>query len=138
MRRRALIWILTLIMVIPMLPFSGPVVSADSVPSVTIYVATNGNDNTGDGTQGKPYKTLAKAKAAVRTLPKTGGDIVVQIADGYYSLDETLVFDKDDSGSASSTIRYEAAPGAKPVISAGEMLKKAYGPKRLALPRLAA
>lgn len=124
MRRRALIWILTLIMVFPMLPFSGPVVSADSAPSVTIYVATNGNDNTGNGTQEKPYKTLAKAKAVVRTLPKTGGDIVVQIADGYYSLDETLVFNKDDSGSASSTIRYEAAPGAKPVISAGEMLKK--------------
>ncbi|MDQ0110626.1 uncharacterized protein YjdB [Paenibacillus harenae] len=107
-----------------MLPFSGAVVAADSAPSATIYVATNGNDNTGDGTQEKPYKTLAKAKAVVRTLPKTGGDIVVQIADGFYSLDETLVFNKDDSGSASSTIRYEAAPGAKPVISAGEMLEK--------------
>ncbi|MBB3150401.1 hypothetical protein FHS16_000433 [Paenibacillus endophyticus] len=133
MRRRAFIWIMTLVMLFPMLPFSGSVVAADSAPSTsaadsapsaTIYVATNGNDNTGDGTQEKPYKTLAKAKAAVRTLPKTGGDIVVQIADGYYSLDETLVFNKDDSGSASSTIRYEAAPGAKPVISAGEMLQK--------------
>ncbi|MGO4545478.1 sugar-binding protein [Paenibacillus sp. 2TAB23] len=132
-RKRAFIWMMTLVMVFPMLPFSGAVVAADSAPSVaaadstpsaTIYVATNGNDNTGDGTQEKPYKTLAKAKAEVRTLPKTGGDIVVQIADGYYSLDETLVFNKDDSGSASSMIRYEAAPGAKPVISAGEMLDK--------------
>lgn len=123
-RNRAFIWIMTLVMLFSMLPFSGSVVAATSVPSATIYVATNGNDNTGDGTQAKPYKTLAKAKTVVRTLPKTGGDIVVQIADGYYPLDETLVFDKDDSGSASSTIRYEAAPGAKPVISAGEMLEK--------------
>ncbi|WP_161601478.1 sugar-binding protein [Paenibacillus luteus] len=132
-RKRAFIWMMTLTMVFSMLPFLGSVVAADSAPgttaassapSATIYVATNGNDNTGDGSQEKPYKTLAKAKAVVRTLPKTGGDIVVQIADGYYSLDETLVFNKDDSGSASSTIRYEAAPGAKPVISAGEMLEK--------------
>lgn len=123
-RKRALSLMMTLVMVFTMLPFSGPVVAADSAPSVTIYVATNGNDNTGDGTQAKPYKTIGKAKEVVRTLPKTDGDIVVQIADGFYSLDETLVFDKNDSGSASSTIRYEAAPGAKPVISAGEMLDK--------------
>ncbi|WP_270169838.1 cohesin domain-containing protein [Paenibacillus sp. SYP-B4298] len=127
MRKKAFIWIMTLSMIVSMLPFSSSAVTADSVTSVTsktIYVATNGNDNTGDGTQDKPYKTVAKAKEVVKTLPKTGGDIVVQIADGFYSLDETLVFNKDDSGSASSTVRYEAAPGAKPVISAGEMLEK--------------
>lgn len=132
-RKRSFIWILTLVTVFCMLPFSGSVFAADSwpsataagsTPSATIYVATNGNDTTGDGTLEKPYKTIAKAKAVVRTLPKTGGDIVVQIANGFYSLDETLVFNKDDSGSASSTVRYEAAPGAKPVISAGEMLGK--------------
>ncbi|MGO4184910.1 sugar-binding protein, partial [Paenibacillus sp. TAF43_2] len=142
-RKRAFIWIMTLVMVFPMLPFSGSVVvaadsapianAADTTPSATIYVATNGDDHTGEGTQDKPYKTLAKAKAVVRTLPKTGGDIVVQIADGYYSLDETLVFNKDDSGSASSTIRYEAAPGAKPVISAGEMLEKGVWTEALGL-----
>jgi hypothetical protein len=122
-RKRVLIWMMTLVMVFPFIPITGPA-AADGASSATIYVATTGNDATGDGTQAKPYKTVAKAKAVVRTLPKTGGDIVVQIADGYYPLDETLVFDKDDSGSASSTVRYEAAPGAKPVISAGEMLPK--------------
>ncbi|ACL75355.1 sugar-binding protein [Ruminiclostridium cellulolyticum] len=89
----------------------------------TFYVSPAGDDNN-PGTIDEPFKTLAKAKEHVRTLPKTGGDIVVQIADGFYPLDETLVFDKDDSGSASCTIRYEAAPGAKPVISGGEMLEK--------------
>ncbi|MFS0723144.1 cohesin domain-containing protein [Paenibacillus sp. 1P07SE] len=132
MRKRAFIWMMSLMLVFSMLPLSAAAASADSATSneisntvsQTIYVAATGDDSTGDGSQAKPYKTIAKAKEIVRTLPKTGGDIVVQIADGFYSLDETLVFDKNDSGSASSTIRYEAAPGAKPVISAGEMLDK--------------
>ncbi len=89
----------------------------------TFYVSPTGDDSN-EGTIDAPFKTIAKAKEKVRTLPKTGGDIVVQIADGFYPLDDTLVFDKDDSGSASCTIRYEAAPGAKPVISGGEMLEK--------------
>ena len=89
----------------------------------TLYVSPEGDDNN-QGTIDAPFKTLAKAKETVRTLPKTGGDIVVQIADGFYPLEDTLVFDKEDSGSASCTIRYEAAPGAKPVISGGEMLEK--------------
>jgi len=89
----------------------------------TIYVSPEGDDSN-DGTIDAPFKTIAKAKEKVRTLPKTGGDIVVQIADGFYSLDEPLVFDASDSGSESCTIRYEAAPGAKPVISGGKMLEK--------------
>ena len=91
--------------------------------SATFYVSPEGDDSN-EGTIDAPFKTIAKAKEMVRTLPKTGGDIVVQIADGFYPLEDTLVFDKDDSGSETSTIRYEAAPGAKPVISGGEMLEK--------------
>ncbi len=125
MRKRALVWMMTLVMAFSMLPFAGAAAAADGgTPSATIYVAPTGNDDTGNGSQAKPYKTIGKAKAVVRTMPKTGGDIVVQIADGFYSLDETLVFTKEDSGSATSTIRYEAAPGAQPVVSAGQMLEK--------------
>lgn len=128
MRKRAFIWFMTWVMLLYMLPLAGSVVAADSAPSgpvsATIHVATNGNDDTGDGSEEKPYKTITKAKEVVRTLPKTGGDIVVQIADGFYPLEETLVFTAEDSGSESSTVRYEAAPGAKPVISGGEMLEK--------------
>jgi chitodextrinase len=138
-RKRAFGWIMTVLMAFSILPFTPTVVMADTVPSTTtyvatdgndtttsatIYVATDGNDTTGNGTQANPYKTLAKAKEEVRTLPKSGGDIVVQIADGFYPLDETLAFDSNDSGSASCTIQYVAAPGAKPVISGGTMLDK--------------
>ena len=130
--KRTISRVLALLMVFSMLPVTQmPVQASSSTPvvtsnttSTTVYVDANGDDINGNGTQGSPYKTLAKAKEKVRTLPKTGGDIVVQIADGFYPLDETLVFDKDDSGSASCTIRYEAAPGAKPVISGGKLLEK--------------
>jgi hypothetical protein len=110
--KRAMGWAMTLFMVFSMLPFTQTVSMADETLSATIYVASDGDDTTGDGTQANPYKTLAKAKEVVRSLPKTGGDIIVQIADGFYPLDETLVFDANDSGSESCTVRYEAAPGA--------------------------
>lgn len=126
-RKKFFIWVMTWVMMFSIMPLSVSV-AADSAPnatiSETIYVATDGDDITGDGSQEKPYKTIAKAKEVVRTIPKTGGDIVVQIADGFYPLDEPLVFTAEDSGSETSTIRYEAAPGAKPIISGGDMLEK--------------
>ncbi len=124
MIKKSSIWIMILGLIFTLLPPFGMEVMADSTVSKTIYVATDGDDVTGDGTKENPYKTIAKAKEVVRTLPKDDGDIVVQIADGFYPIDEPLVFTSEDSGSENSTIRYEAAPGAKPVISAGEMLEK--------------
>ena len=123
-RKRAICLVLSLFMVLSSLPFTQTVAVANGTPGAIIYVATTGDDVNGDGSQTKPYKTIAKAKEVVRALPKIGGDIVVQIADGFYSLDETLTFDANDSGSENCTVRYEAAPGAKPVVSGGKMLEK--------------
>lgn len=129
-RKRAFILMMILVMVLSMSPLSvvaadgAPVIIANSATSAVIYVATDGDDNIGDGTKESPYKTIAKAKEVVRTLPKAGGDIIVEIADGFYPLDEPLVFTAEDSGTENSTIHYVAAPGAKPVISGGEMLEK--------------
>ena len=78
----------------------------------TLYVSTAGNDNTGDGTQDNPFATIEKAKEKVRDLPKTGGDIVVEIADGTYFLENTIEFTPEDSGSDECTIYYKAAEGA--------------------------
>lgn len=36
-------------------------------PTVTYYVSTSGSDDTGDGTQAKPWKSLGKAAATVNT-----------------------------------------------------------------------
>ena len=58
--------------------------------SNTLYVSPSGSDTEGDGSAEKPFATLGRAKEQVRTLEKSGGDIVVEIADGFYALDRYL------------------------------------------------
>lgn len=111
-------------------PANTPAANATAAPSATpvsnvtgtadVYVAPNGND-AGKGTIDSPYKTLARAKEAVKALPKTK-DIVVEIADGFYPVDKTIEFTSADSGNEKSTIYYKAAAGAHPVISGGTKL----------------
>lgn len=66
------------------------------------------------------FATINDAKEYVKTLDKTKGDIVVEIADGTYELDEAITFDVSDSGSDKCQIRYVASQGANPVISGGK------------------
>lgn len=42
-----------------------------STETPDIYVSPNGNDQTGDGSAQKPFKSLGRAKEAVQSLPKT-------------------------------------------------------------------
>lgn len=90
--------------------------------NVWFYVSDQGNDN-GDGSRSQPFRTLEKAKEAVRGLDKSHGDIVVEIADGFYPVTEPVVFTAEDSGTDQCTITYRAAKGAKPVISGGTKLE---------------
>lgn len=96
--------------------------SVDDVPvvpaSADIYVSADGNDSA-DGSKNAPFRTLNRAKEAVRSLDKSKGDIVVEIADGFYQVDDTIKFTSKDSGNDKCTIYYRAAKGAKPVISGG-------------------
>lgn len=88
----------------------------------TVYVAPNGDDTNGNGTKEAPFASVEKAKEHVKTLSKKDGDIVVEIADGFYELSQTLVFDETDSGNENCTIIYRAAEGAHPVLSGGKIL----------------
>ena len=131
------------------------------------YVAANGNDDWSgtfpspneQGTDG-PFATLKKAQEAVRVLkdrvysPKDppvetrwigsphplgkGRDILVLIRQGYYTLQEPLVFSADDGGERVETnlptgafeyhklrdhyVTYAAYPGEKPIISGGALI----------------
>lgn len=51
---------------------------------VTVYVATTGNDSTGDGTSAAPFKTIQKA---INELPKDlgGYHAIIDIANGTYN-----------------------------------------------------
>lgn len=90
-----------------------------------IYVSEQGSDS-GDGSKSHPFQTLARAKEAVRAMDKTSGDIIVEIADGFYPVSETIVFTSEDSGTEKGRVIYRAAEGAKPVLSGGKKLKAAW------------
>ncbi len=113
--------------------------------AATLYVSPSGND-AWSGRQPEPnalrtdgpLASLAGARDMVRKAkaisnargqdaadPKATDQpkpesIVVQFAGGVYSLREPVIFEPQDSGSAAAPIRYEAAPGAKPIFSGGQ------------------
>ena len=90
------------------------------IQPLILSVSPTGSD-AGDGSPARPFATLARAQAAVRTL-NHDRDVVVQLADGVYRLTEPLRFTVADGGQAGHLVRWEAADGAKPVISGGSMV----------------
>jgi regulation of enolase protein 1 (concanavalin A-like superfamily) len=141
---------------------------SDLDKSANFYVAPNGNDQW-SGTLAEPnssytdgpFASIKRAQRAVRSLkaktyvPKSdpvetrwigsphpfgkGKDILVYIREGYYTLEEALVFRAEDGGERIETnlpsgafeyhklkdhyVTYAAYPGEKPVISGGRRLQ---------------
>lgn len=99
----------------------------------TLRVAPNGNDYwSGPFTPAEmdfkngPVASLKGARDAIRSLRKQGrlkGPIHVVIAPGTYHLSEPIVFTPEDSGSAEAPVRYEAAPGSRPIFEGGRVLR---------------
>ena len=102
----------------------GPAFAAE----VVVHVAPTGDD-AGDGSQAKPVASLIGARDAVRRLRADGkaGPVRVVVADGTYRVAEPLVLTPEDGGSAEAPVRYEAAPGAKPVFSGGRTNHRVSG-----------
>lgn len=98
-----------------------PVPTASAEAKAQFYVSVEGNDN-GTGSKSQPFQTLNRAKEAVRAMDKSKGDIIVEIADGFYPVEDTISFSSEDSGTENCTIIYRAADGAKPVFSGGRKL----------------
>jgi hypothetical protein len=97
----------------------GPAFAAE----VVVHVAPTGDD-AADGSRAKPVASLIGARDAVRRLRAEGkaGPVRVVVADGTYRVAEPLVLRPEDGGSAEAPVRYEAAPGAKPVLSGGRKI----------------
>ena len=88
--------------------------------ATTLYAAPNG---TGTACSSSAPCSLAQAKSAVEASDgNMSGDIVVQLAGGTYRLSAPLVFGSGDSGSNGYTVSWQAAPGAKPVLSGGQQV----------------
>ncbi|MBE5869381.1 MAG: right-handed parallel beta-helix repeat-containing protein, partial [Lachnospiraceae bacterium] len=86
-----------------------------------IYVSPDGDD-AGAGTADSPFKTLARAQQEVRTMNASmWGDIYVYLADGVYTLDDTLTFGVEDGGSNGHYVRYVATGDA--TISGGRKIE---------------
>ena len=97
--------------------------------AATFYVAPDGNDQWSGriekpnaGKTDGPLASLQSARDAIRKLKVAGPlkePVKVLVANGTYTLAETLVFSPEDSGTEAAPVSYEAAPGAKPVFTGG-------------------
>ncbi len=97
-----------------------------------VYVSPQGNDawsgalaQPNAGKTDGPVATLAGARDALRKArggqpPAEAARIVV--ADGRYAVTGPLVLAPEDGGTAQAPVRYEAAPGAKPLFSGGRVI----------------
>lgn len=91
------------------------------------YVSESGADtNVGSLTQ--PFATFKKAVSAVRNEKKNGlsENIEVIFRKGIYTLDNPIVFTKDDSGDSIHSISYMSYPGEQVIISGGRRLSNAW------------
>lgn len=103
--------------------------SLHAADEILIHVAPDGSDAwsgrlarpAADRSDG-PLATLAGARDALRKLKAQAPPDRprrVRIAEGIHALAEPVEFGPADSGTAAAPVIYEAAPGAKPVITGG-------------------
>ncbi len=97
-------------------------------PGVVVHVDPAGNDS-GDGSQSRPFASLAKARDAVRslkranggTLPKGGAQIAIRA--GVFQLDAPLGLTAEDSGMPEAPIVYQAQPPGSVVLEGGRAVR---------------
>lgn len=78
------------------------------------WVSPDGDD-LAPGTASAPFRTLERARDAVRDLPRPlTAAVAVNLYGGLYRLEQPLVFDARDSGEAAAPIIYRAVDGEQP------------------------
>jgi hypothetical protein len=83
------------------------------------FVTPSGSDAAA-GTSDRPFKTLDRARQAVRSvIPGMMGDVAVTIRGGAYPLRSAVVFGPEDSGVGTHRIIYRAAKGETPLFTGG-------------------
>lgn len=109
------------VMLAMMGPFMAMAMAADGdvVPAkADFFLSPAGNDGN-SGTEDKPFRTLVRARDAVRELRAKGqnGDVTVMVRGGTYPFAETAVFGLADSAPKGAATRFVAYPGETPVFS---------------------
>ncbi len=93
------------------------------VTTISYYVSTEGSDDN-DGSLEKPFKTIEKARDAIRELGGNlpNGGAVVNIMGGTYPVSNTIKFTKEDSGTEGRPIVYQAYNNEKVTFIGGKTL----------------
>ncbi len=85
----------------------------------TVYVSPTGDDSHA-GTLNEPFRTLIRARDAVREQKKTGGGTTtVVLRGGTYYLAEPVSLDETDSGNEGNPVVYRNCEGEEPVFAGG-------------------
>jgi len=99
--------------------FAGVAVPASAATDTAFYVAPNGDDSNA-GTLNAPFKTLERARDAVRDVNSDmADDIHVFLRGGSYPVDSTVEFGPEDSGTNDHRVIYSAYQNETPVLEAG-------------------
>lgn len=97
-------------------------------PALVLHVSPKA-DESGDGSQARPFKSLTRARDAIRSwrrtnggaLPKGGAKVVIHV--GAVQVDEPLRLTAEDSGSAEAPIVYEGERGGEGVLEGGRPVR---------------
>lgn len=90
--------------------------------TVTFFISPTGHDDN-SGAEAAPFRTLERARDAVRDVNRSmQDDVVVYLRGGRYELAETLVFDERDGGANGHHVIYQAYSSETPILSGGSVL----------------
>jgi tetratricopeptide (TPR) repeat protein len=91
-------------------------------PEPTFFVSPSGDD-ANSGTHDSPFRTLERARDALRALKAAGplpvGGVAVVLAGGVYRRDRSFRLGAEDSGTAEAPILYCSASGERAVLRGG-------------------
>jgi len=92
-----------------------------AMSSLEFYVSPQAQQG-GNGTLAVPFKSIAGARDAIRQLDQAQRqqDITVWLRGGTYTLNETLVLNRQDGGRGEYFVNYRAYPEESPIISSGK------------------
>lgn len=88
------------------------------------YVSANGADS-GDDTKQQPFRTLERARAAVRKARVKDCTAIVYLRGGVYERDLTFELNEQDSGSVRAPVVWRAYPGEEVTILGGRRIDAA-------------
>jgi len=96
-------------------------VNQRQIETVTLHVSPLGDD-AGDGSVERPFRSLERTQRAVRSANATA-NVIVELADGMYRLKAPLHFSAADGGQEHTTVTWQGAANAKPVICGSELVE---------------